>query len=525
MKIFSRVSILVLVIAFVVGLGVIVKAATTVNLGTADSFSVLAGSSIVDTNVSNIISGDVGLSPGTDFGVLTTGEVAGTIYAVDATGPDGATGNNPALVNGAKIDRTTAFNSITGQPTTAVISADLGGQTLAPGVYDDNDAPDSLSITGVLTLDGQGDPNAVFVFKTGSTLTTAAGSEVSLINGAQACNVFWQIGSSATLGTNSIFKGTILADIAITDNGGSTIEGRLLAGTGAVTLDNTTITKAVCVAPPSHGGSSRPQLPTVQPLINVTKIPSPLNLPSGPGSVTYTYKVTNIGEVAMTDISVDDNKCGPANFIDGDDNKDSILDLDEEWVYKCTKTVDETETNTVTACGSARNIDSSGSVCDTANATVVVGKEIVPPLIHVVKKPNVFILPVGGGPVTYTYTVTNPGTAPLSNVSIIDDKCTGLPGRVIGHPGDINKNNLLESNESWSFTCQTNIKQTTTNIGTAEGSANGLTAIDFSPATVAVFTPGLPNTGLSTDWIIGLLSGFLISTLIVLAYVLRKRLM
>jgi len=105
-------------------------------------------------------------------------------------------------------------------------------------------------------------------------------------------------------------------------------------------------------------------------------------------------------------------------------------------------------------------------------------------------------LPAGGGAVTYSYAVTNPGTAPLSNVSITDDKCTGLPGRVVGHPGDLNKNDLLDPGETFHFTCKTNISQTTTNIGTATGYANGLMAIDYSPATVYVAPPGLPNTGL-----------------------------
>ncbi|TSC65124.1 MAG: Uncharacterized protein G01um101491_5 [Parcubacteria group bacterium Gr01-1014_91] len=131
-----------------------------------------------------------------------------------------------------------------------------------------------------------------------------------------------------------------------------------------------------------------------------------------------------------------------------------------------------------------------------ASATVVVGASIVPPLIHIVKKPSTFLLSAPGGAVTYTYTVTNPGTASLSDVSVTDNKCTGLPGRVSGHPGDLNKNSLLDSNETWTFTCKTNLTQTTTNIGTAEGSANGLIATDFALATVVVAAPSLPNTGL-----------------------------
>jgi len=125
------------------------------------------------------------------------------------------------------------------------------------------------------------------------------------------------------------------------------------------------------------------------------------------------------------------------------------------------KSTSATETDTATAHGYANGMD----VYDTANATVVVGIPLIPPIIHLVKVPSVTVLPAGGGAVTYTYIITNPGTAPLSDVSITDDKCTGLPGRVVGHPGDTNKNGLLDPGETFHFTCESNITQTTTNIG------------------------------------------------------------
>lgn len=255
------------------------------------------------------------------------------------------------------------------------------------------------------------------------------------------------------------------------------------------------------------GGSTFSPLP----LINVTKIPSPLALPSGPGPVTYTYTATNIGPVPMSNVWVKDNKCNSEQFlklVSGDGDNDAMLDINETWIYICTKTVFQTETNTATSHGFYNGWDTY----DTANATVVVGASIVPPLIHIVKKPDVFVLPAGGGPVTYSYSVTNPGVAPLSDVSVVDDKCTGLPGRVVGHPGDLNKNNLLESNEVWQFTCQTNLTKTTTNTATAEGHANGLIALDYSSATVVVGAPKLPNTGFGPDekgtpWNVIMLSG------------------
>lgn len=497
-----------LIATFAISLTIIfaglVMAATAPTLGVADSFAVLAGASIVDSNPS-VITGDVGLSPGTAFGALTSAEVSGTIYAVDASGPDGAGGNNPVLVGNAKTALTTAYNNAAGQtPTIPVIDhvtdsfSGFPGYVLAPGIY--NSAA-KISITGTLTLNGSA--TDVWVFQAGSTLTTASGADIVLTGGAQACNVFWQVGTSATLGTSTLFKGTIMADQSITDNGGSIVQGRLLARIASVTLNNTTVVKPTCVEPlilslpRATAPAAVAPVFTAPPLINVTKIPSPLTLVSGPGLVTYAYAVTNIGTVPMHNVTISDNKCNTISFISGDVNSNSLLEVDEVWNYRCTKIVSETETNTVTVHGLGS--DNWWDAYDIASATVVVKAALVPPLIHVVKKPNVSVLPAGGGAVIYSYSVTNPGTAPLNNVSIVDDKCTGLPGRVVGHPGDLNKNNLLESNEVWQFTCQTNLTKTTTNIATAQGHANGLTAIDFAQATVVVSAPGLPKTGFGPE--------------------------
>jgi len=133
------------------------------------------------------------------------------------------------------------------------LPADVGGRTLAPGVYK---AGGGLALTGALTLDGQGDPNAVFIVQVGSTLTTAVTSRVNLIGGAQACNVSWQIGSSATLGTSSVFAGNILALTSISMNDGVTLNGRALARKGAVTLINDTITAAHCTTGTTPGGTT-----------------------------------------------------------------------------------------------------------------------------------------------------------------------------------------------------------------------------------------------------------------------------
>lgn len=267
-------------------------------------------------------------------------------------------------------------------------------------------------------------------------------------------------------------------------------------------------------------------VPVVPPLMDMIKTANPLSLPLGAGSVEYTYMLRNTGTVPITDITIVGDTCKPIVLVSGDTNNDKKLDVNEVWVNRCTTNLTATHTNTAVATGWANGI----SATDIASATVVVGAPIVPPLIHVTKIPSPLTLPIGGGKVTYAYTVTNPGTVPLSNVFITDDKCTGLPGRVIGHPGDINNNNLLESNEAWSFTCVSNLTQSTTNIATVSGSANGLTAKDFAIATVIVagFVPGLPNTGFApfggvAPWGMLLFSIFTVFAIVLFTVSFKKR--
>ncbi len=206
-----------------------VGAATVIGLGTADAFSVLAGSSVTNTGPTTMTR-SLGVSPGTAITGFPPGIVGGTTHSADATAAQ------------AQTDTTTAYNTAASQTPATAVAVELGGRTLEPGVYRNG----TLGITGTLTLDAQGDPDAVFVFQAGSTLITASGSRVNMINGAQACNVFWQVGSSATLGTSTHFVGTVLALTSITANNGATVQGRLLARNGAVTLDNNVITTAAC---------------------------------------------------------------------------------------------------------------------------------------------------------------------------------------------------------------------------------------------------------------------------------------
>jgi Ice-binding-like/VPDSG-CTERM motif len=220
-----------------------------VDLGTANNFAVLAGSTITSTGASVINGGNVGLSPGTAI----TGFPPATIT------PPFTTFVADAVALQAQSDLTAAYNTAAGlAPNQIVTGQDLGGLTLTPGVYF---FASSAQLTGVLTLNNEGNPDAVFVFQIGSTLTTASDSSVVTINDGSipgltpGISVFWQIGSSATLGTGTDFEGNILANTSITANTGATIDGRLLAENGAVTLDDNTIT-----APPAEiiSGTSVP---------------------------------------------------------------------------------------------------------------------------------------------------------------------------------------------------------------------------------------------------------------------------
>ena len=200
---------------------------TSVDLGDAASYAVLAGSTVTNTGATSL-TGDLGVSPGTAVTGFPPGTLTGTIHAGDAA----------AVL--AMAAMTTAYNDAAGRTLGPVtVAGNLGGLTLPPGLYK---STSSLSISsGDLTLDAQGDSNAVFIFQMASTLTTTAGRVVLLAGSAKASNVYWQVGSSATLGTTTAFKGTIMADQSITLNTGATLNGRALARAGAVTLASNTV--------------------------------------------------------------------------------------------------------------------------------------------------------------------------------------------------------------------------------------------------------------------------------------------
>jgi hypothetical protein len=206
-----------------------------ISLGpTVATFGVLGGSTVTNTGPS-VVAGNVGVSPGSAITGFPPGTFTGSINSANS------------LAATAQGELTSAYNLAAGAMSTSGVPANIGGLTLTPGVYT---VASSLGLTGTVTLDGQGNPNSQFIFQIGSTLTTASGSSVLLINNAQASHVFWQVGTSATLGTTSSFAGNILALSSITLTTGATLQGRALARNGAVTLDTNTVNAPGFSPPP-----------------------------------------------------------------------------------------------------------------------------------------------------------------------------------------------------------------------------------------------------------------------------------
>jgi hypothetical protein len=200
-----------------------------ITLNAAANFAALAGATITNTGPTTI-TGDLGVSPGSAVTGFPPGAIVGALHVGDSTAAQ------------AIADLTTAYNEAAGRALYPVtVSGNLGGQTLAPGLYK---STSSLAVSaGDLTLDAQGDSTAVFIFQAASTLTVSSGRQVILAGGAQAKNVFWQVGSSATFGSTSSFVGTVMADQAITLQTGARLEGRVLARIAADTFDSNTVVR------------------------------------------------------------------------------------------------------------------------------------------------------------------------------------------------------------------------------------------------------------------------------------------
>src|SRR4051794_17513785 len=267
---------------------------STVQLGTATSYSILAGSTVTNTGPTTT-NANLGLSPGSSVTGFPPGIVGGTTNVTNAAAAQ------------AQSDLTAAYVDAAGRSINATTTADLANLTLVGGVYA-GPAKGALSLTGPLVLDGAGNASSVFIFQTDSTLTTASSSTVSLINGAQACNVFWQVGSSATLGTGSTFTGTILALTSITVTTGVTVNGRALARNAAVTLDNDVFQSSTCAVVPATtttSSTSTTSTSTTTPRTTSTTVAgdvptdSPTTAPT-PGATTTTVLGAGAGDTTTT---------------------------------------------------------------------------------------------------------------------------------------------------------------------------------------------------------------------------------
>jgi LPXTG-motif cell wall-anchored protein/uncharacterized repeat protein (TIGR01451 family) len=565
------------------------------NLGTADSFSALSGLSASAAGAGTTISADLGLSPGLEVSKTGPWTVGGQQFF----GPS-------SLAFTAKADALIAYDNLIAQTsdgTWSLNTAPVAGVWTAAG--------DPVFAGPTLTLNGG--PASVWVFQLSNDFTFTG--NIVLGPGVNPCNVFWAVARDATIAAGSHFVGTLIAGRTVTLVSGATVNGRILSGiltNGSLTTDGNTISgctigsvaPSISLGPPHKGtinvvktvindnggtktvadfplfvnntlvisgqtnifhapapayritettNSNYAQsfsgdcdssgyvsivpgdnkfciitnndigapivVPPVPPLIDIIKVPTPLALPDGPGSATYNYTLKNIGTIPVTKITVVDDTCSSVNLISGDTNNDGILDTTETWKYSCQMNLATTTTNTVVATGWANGI----SATDIANATVVVGTPVVPPLIHVTKIPNPLTLLAGGGAVTYTEKISNPGTISLNNVKLVDNKCS--PMKYIS--GDTNHDSKLDPTETWTYTCKTNLTKTTMNTAIASGEANGFTVRDLAVATVVVATiaPKLPNTGIDSSknipGIVGL-SGIMVLGAILLVVFLKK---
>ena len=518
-----------------------------------NNFVVLGETGITDVPAS-VITGNIGNSSGSGAQIgVTCPEITGSIYTVDALtdfagGPGGSADNtcvmagtdglgaNKTLVDNAVADMGTAYTNASDPATPAGVGANLnigtpagtvGTMTLAPGVYTWNGP---VTITNDITLSGGA--NDVWVFQISGTLDLAAGKSIILSGGAQAKNVFWRVADTVNLLAGSHMEGIILAQTNIAFRSGATLEGRALAQTAVTLIANTiggTVTGAPVIPPVV---STRHHETIITPVIGILKVPTPLALPSGTGSVTYNYTVWNVGgQQALQDVSVVDDKCAPVKLVSGDTNNNGFLDPSEKWNYTCTMTLQNTTTNTAIATGYSSDGYHNTAIA-TAISTVVVTPlaattpvaALAAPLINVVEVPNILTaLPYGGGQISYAYTVTNPGLVPVHDVILIDDKCSPISRPA----GDINGNGLLDPGETWTYTCTTNVPVSTASVATVKGDGNNFPVLAYAFTNVLVGTPGLPNTGFPADgnnsWAVIILSTLLAIVSVSLIVVLKKQ--
>jgi len=559
----SRLAQGVVVLSFVLGLAgpLAASAATTPSLGAAETYGILANTYVNST--ATTVNGDVGFSSGPSVAP------AGVHNSYGSVGQFGSAGSGQGSATSALAVQPCTFTFPSGTIDLSTDTTHGSAGVYAPGVYCSGG---DMRVGGAITLSGSG----TYIFRPAGALTSTAGASVTL-SGAAACDVFWTPGNPTVLAMNTTFVGNVIDNAGITVGANSTWQGRAMAFySGTVSTDTDTISLPSCAtqnqtpppAPPGNdpnsgtinvvkrvindnGGTKSladfslyvngvvvgsgvtnafpapssvyavtesndanytrsfsgdcdingrlnlnpgdnkfciitnndigapATVAPVPPLFDVVKVPSPLALPAGPGAVTYTYTLRNTGSVPVTDITMVGDTCSPIVRVSGDANGDDRLDVNETWVHTCTMTLSATRTNTVVATGWANGLTAT----DIASSTVFVGIPVVPPLIHVTKIPYPLTLPAGGGTVTYTATVTNPGTAPLSNVTLRDDTCA-----MTFIAGDSNGDAKLDASETWTYTCSAHLTKTTANAVAVSGEANGFLARDFALAIISVVT-------------------------------------
>ncbi|MCX6739696.1 MAG: ice-binding family protein [Candidatus Parcubacteria bacterium] len=454
MKLLCKNPIVALLVIFVLLLGIGVIGPMTAQavgtlppLGAVATYSVLAQTAITDAGGSSI-TGDVGMNAsGASITGLTGAQVIpGNIYSNPLVAP--ATILLPAAV---QLNAATASGNLVGQG----CDFSYGAQDLTllspltPGVYCSSS---TFSLSGNLTLSGAG----VYIFKSVTSLTNAG--YITLAGGARACDVFWSVGSLATInsgGAGTSFAGTIFAGTGVHFGPGVTLDGRALAIGGDVTMGSTTISGPSCapatgninVAKIVVGGTK--VIADFPLFVNGGAVVSGVTNPFAPGA----YTITETGNANYAAAYSVDCVGGTVNLLAGD-NKFCVV------------------TNTYTA----PPVSGGG------------GSGVISPLIDVVKVPSPLALPAGPGAVTYTYTVKNPGTVPLDTVTMVGDTCS--PITLIS--GDVNSDSRLQSDETWVYTCATTLTATHTNNVVATGYANGITATDIASATVVVGIPSVP---------------------------------
>ena len=387
-------------------------ASAQVVLGTSQRFGVLGASAVTNTGLTTV-TGDLGVSPGTSITGFPPGSVIGVIHM------------NDAVASQAQADATTAYNTLAGMACNTVLTGqDLGGLTLTPGVYC---FTSSAQLTGTLTLDAQGDPNAVFVFQIASALTTASNSSVQFkpMSGGQSCNVFWQIGSSATLGTNTNFIGSIIALASITLNTGTTLMGRALALTGAVTMDTNAITATFCgptiganFSPViiNAGGVSTKTITLLNPNATPAALTAPLvdNLPAGLLIAATPNASTTCGGVLAAPAGGSAFSLTGGTIPGGAPGSCTVT-------VNVTAAVGGTYINNLPA-GSLQTSNGSNSAAAIASLTVIPPNG--PPVLGVAFSPTTVS---AGGVSTKTITLINPNATPaILTAPLTDNLPTGL---------------------------------------------------------------------------------------------------